>query len=163
MENSAQLISSQLQKVGVSVVVKVFEIGNLNTNVIRARNFDALLFGEIIQHDTDVYAFWDSTQKSDPGLNITGYTNKTVDGLLAKALMEPDQMKRYALYTQISTNLAATAPVVFLYTPDFTYLTHTSVRNVAIPPITQSSDRFSLVYQWYTRTDRVWTFFHKTK
>lgn len=163
LENSAQLISDQLQKIGVSVDVKVFEIGNLNTNVIRARNFDALLFGEIIQHDTDIYAFWDSSQKSDPGLNITGYANKIVDGLLAKALVEPDQMKRYALYNQISTNLAATAPVVFLYTPDFTYLTHTSIQNVTIPPITQSSDRFSLVYQWYTRTDRVWKFFHKTK
>jgi peptide/nickel transport system substrate-binding protein len=159
LEDSAQLIAEQLQKIGVQVDVKIFEIGNLNENVIRPRAFDALLFGEIVQHDTDVYAFWDSSQKADPGLNITGYTNKTVDALLEKALVEPDQSKRFALYDQVSTQLAATAPVVFLYTPDFTYLLSASVQNAAIPPITQSSDRFSLVYQWYIRTDRVWKFF----
>ena len=156
LENSAQLISEQFQKIGVRVDVKIFEIGNLNTNVIRARSFDALLFGEIIQHDTDVYAFWDSSQRSDPGLNITGYTNKTVDSLLEKALATPDPDARMAQYNQVSTQLAATAPVVFLYTPDFTYLMNRSVHNATIAPITQSSDRFSLVYKWYVRTDRVW-------
>ena len=156
LENSAQLIADQLQKIGVQVDVKVFEIGNLNANVIRARNFDALLFGEIIQNDTDIYAFWDSSQIADPGLNITGYKNKTVDALLEKALITPDQTARFTLYNQVSTQLAATAPVIFLYSPDFTYLLNPSVHNATIPPITQSSDRFSLVYQWYIRTDRVW-------
>lgn len=156
LQATAQLVSSQLQGLGIGTSVKVFEIGTLNQSVIRARDFEGLLFGEIVRHDTDIYAFWHSSQKSDPGLNITGTTNKTIDAELESALRETDPAKRMAIYQNVSTNLAASAPVVFLYSPDFVYLVSKSIQNVSIPAISDPSDRFSAIGSWYIETDRVW-------
>ena len=161
LQASANLISDQLQKLGVETSVKVFEVGNLNQNVIRGRDFESLLFGEIVHQDTDIYAFWDSSQRSDPGLNITGYSNKHVDTLLQSVLKETDPNKQATIYSQISAQLANDAPVVFLYTPDFIYLVDQKIKNVSIPAVTDPSDRFSQINTWYTYTDHVWNFFLK--
>jgi hypothetical protein len=56
----------------------------------------------------------------------------------------------------ITQELAKDAPVAFLYTPDFIYLVNNKLQNITIPPITDTDDRFSLIYKWYVRTDRVW-------
>lgn len=161
LEESAQLISDEYAQIGVHVEVKIFEIGTLNQDVIRGRDFEALLFGQAESQDTDIYAFWDSSQKADPGLNITSYMNKNVDAWLKQAIAEPDPTKRFALYQLVSNQLAKDAPVAFLYTPDFTYLMNKRVKNVTIPPISESSDRFSLVSTWYLYTDTVWNGFLK--
>ena len=162
LEQAAQLIANQYQAIGVHVDVKIFETGTLNGQVIRTRDFQGLLFGELLTHDTDVYAFWHSSQKADPGLNITGYTDKIVDGILEQAIVQTDPAKRADLYQTLTEDLAKDAPVVFLYTPDFLYLTDNHVHNVTIPPMSVTSDRFSLVYQWYLQTDRVWKMFTQT-
>ena len=74
--------SARFSKVGIKVDVRTFEIGNLNQNVIRPRKYDTLLFGEIINHESDLFAFWHSTQRKDPGLNVAMYTNAKVDKIL---------------------------------------------------------------------------------
>lgn len=156
LEQAADLIASQYRELGADVDVKVFEIGTLNENVIKGRDFEALLFGQVLRHDTDLYAFWDSSQKVSPGLNITSYANRRVDGFLESAITEPDPAKRLNLYRSVSQQLAKDAPVAFLYAPDFIYLQDRSVRGVVVPPAGGASARFSLAYQWYVRTDRVW-------
>ncbi len=156
LEASAELIANQYNDIGVHVDVKVFEIGTLNENIIKGRDFEALLFGQVIKHDTDIYAFWHSSQKVNPGLNITSYTNKRVDGLLESAIKESDPSKRTVIYQAISQQLAKDAPVIFLYAPNFIYLTNASIHHAVIPPITGSPSRFSLVYQWYRYADRTW-------
>lgn len=159
LEESAQLLAEQYREIGVDVTVKVFEIGTLNENSIRGRDFEALLFGQVIKHDTDIFAFWHSSQKTAPGLNITGYTNKQVDTQLELAVKEPDHAKRFLIYQKISDQLTKDAPVIFLYTPDAIAMMHERVHNPVMPPITTASDRFSLIYEWYLYTDRVWNIF----
>ncbi len=159
LERTADLIADQLAQIGIQVEVKAFEIGALNASVIRDRDFEALLFGEIIRHDTDLYAFWHSSQKSDPGLNITGYASTRVDQLLESALREPDAVKRAALYEQVRAELAKNASVAFLYAPDFIYLADRRIHHMVLPPIATTSDRFGLIYQWYIEENRVWRIF----
>lgn len=160
LQESAQLIADQYHQLGVEVTIKVFEIGTLNENIIRSRDFEALLFGQVIKHDTDIFAFWHSTQKITPGLNITGYTNKQVDSLLESVIKESDPSKREKIYEQITAQLTKDAPVIFLYTPDTIELVSKRIKNTIVPPITTPSDRFSLIYQWYIDTDRVWNAFN---
>jgi peptide/nickel transport system substrate-binding protein len=69
----------------MKVTVKTFETGNLYQSVIRPRNYDVLLFGQIINHESDLFAFWHSSQRKDPGLNIAMYTNPKVDKILETA------------------------------------------------------------------------------
>lgn len=159
LQESARLIVEQYRKLGVQVDLKVFEIGTFNENVIRGRDFEGLLFGQVIRHDTDIFAFWHSSQRTSPGLNITGYSNKQVDALLESATKQSDPAKRASIYRTVSDQLAKDAPVVFLYTPDYIQLMDDRVHNAVTPPITTPSDRFSLIYRWYIETDRVWNAF----
>lgn len=161
LEQSAQIIADSLKVLGIDVQIKVFELGILNEQIIRGRNFDVLLFGQVIKHDTDIFAFWHSTQKTDPGLNITGYSNATVDTLLEKTTKEIVYAKRAELYTTIAQQLAKDGPVVFLYAPELIYIIKPSVQNIIIPPITGQESRLGLISRWYLNTDNVWNIFVK--
>lgn len=159
LEKAADVIKKSYQEIGADVTIKIYEIGTLNETSIRDRDFEALLFGQVIKHDTDTFAFWHSSQKTFPGLNIIGYTNSQVDILLESAIKESDPIKRSELYQKISDQLIKNAPVVFLYSPESIILMKNRVRNPVMPQITLSNDRFSLIYQWYLNTDRVWNLF----
>src|SRR3989344_5533950 len=80
---TANLLKEQWRKIGADVDVKVFESGDFNQSVLRPRKYDALLFGEIIGRDLDLYAFWHSGERNDPGLNIAMYANTSVDKALS--------------------------------------------------------------------------------
>jgi peptide/nickel transport system substrate-binding protein len=161
LAKSAELIKEDLEKVGMKVEVKTFEIGNLNQNVIRPRKYDALLFGEIINHESDLFAFWHSSQRKDPGLNVAMYTNAKVDKLLEDAFTTIDEKTRIKKYVDFETEIHKDMPAVFLYSPKFIYVVSKDLEDLNISHISTPADRFLNVYQWYTKTDNVWKIFSK--
>jgi hypothetical protein len=81
-----------------SVDVKIFDQGDLSQNVIRPRKYDALLFGEVIGRELDLFAFWHSSQRNDPGLNIALYANSTADKILSSCARLRRRQARRALH-----------------------------------------------------------------
>jgi hypothetical protein len=57
--------------------LEVYEVSDLNQSVIKDRDFEALLFGSITETPADLYAFWHSSQRTYPGLNISGYVSNS--------------------------------------------------------------------------------------
>ncbi|QSH39396.1 hypothetical protein JXR01_00050 [Candidatus Kaiserbacteria bacterium] len=159
LKRAAQIAANMWAEAGISVKVNVFETGDLNQNIIRPRDYEALLFGEVVGRGLDLFAFWHSSQKDDPGLNIANYTNSTVDDLLAKARTISDKEERDELYLQFEEEIIADAPAVFLYAPDFLYVVPMHLRGVDIDLVTTPSERFSGVHLWHTQTERIWHFF----
>jgi hypothetical protein len=72
------------QALGVPTSLTYDDPNALVSSAIRPRNYEALFFGMVVGRDQDLFPFWDSSQKQDPGLNIAMYTNKNVDQLLEK-------------------------------------------------------------------------------
>jgi ABC-type transport system substrate-binding protein len=126
--------------------------------VIRPRRFDALLFGMVIGHEMDLYAFWHSSQRNDPGLNIAQYADIEADSILEKIRIEQDPVKREELYQAFANLVQEKNASIFLYAPDFVYVINDSVHNVAIHPIAETSERFDTIYSWNIETDKVWPF-----
>ncbi len=58
--------------------------------------------------ESDVFAFWHSSQATDPGLNVSQYKSKEADAAL-------DDNQRKALYEQVQCLIAEDAVNVFLY------------------------------------------------
>jgi peptide/nickel transport system substrate-binding protein len=160
--NIAELksVSEHLKKewalVGVRVEIKVYEIGDLNQEVIRPRDYDALLFGEAIGREPDLFAFWHSSQRFDPGLNVALYTNPKVDKLLSEARGTTNTKDRTALYETIYADIASDTPALFLYSPLYLYEKPEQIRNIKSFLITKSADRFANVHTWYINEDKVW-------
>ncbi|NTV44685.1 MAG: peptide ABC transporter substrate-binding protein [Candidatus Yonathbacteria bacterium] len=155
----ADLIKEEWGALGVSVTIKVYETGDLNQLVIRPRDYDALLFGEIVGRDTDLFAFWHSSQRNDPGLNIAMYANITADKLLEASRTESDTTTREATYHKLATEIASDTPAVFLYAPDFIYALPDRIRGVGIGTVTTPSERFMNITDWHIETDTVWPIF----
>ncbi len=161
LRESAELLKTMWARIGVNVRVQIFESGDLNQNIIRPRKFDALLFGEIIGRDLDLFAFWHSSQRNDPGLNVAMYTNTKVDKLLEEARRATDAEKRLADYMSAIDSIRADAPAVFLYSPEFIYILPKKIQGLALRRTTTPSERFLDIHEWYTNTEKVWSIFVK--
>ncbi len=158
MREVATAVRNDWQKLGISVTIELYEPGDLNQNVIRQRNYQALLSGVAINHGQDLFAFWHSSQRTDPGLNIALYANKTVDTLLEDARTVQNSKKRLSDLNAIEKDISADYPAAFIYNPKFIYTIQNSLHGVNIPIINTPSNRFATVSLWYNTTNLVWPF-----
>ena len=159
LKNVASAVKTDWENLGISVDIELYEPGDLSQNVIRPRKYEALLYGMVIGRDQDLYAFWDSQEQNDPGLNIALYANKTVDALLEDARSTADSSARANDLQKIEDTVAADYPAAFIYAPNFVYAVPSDLRGVSLPQIITPSDRFATVASWYRVSDAVWPFF----
>jgi peptide/nickel transport system substrate-binding protein len=156
---AAEYLKQAWGQMGAQVDVAVYEQGDLSQNVIRPRKYDALLFGEVVGRELDLFAFWHSSQRNDPGLNIAGYANAAVDKDLEALRTTTDTAGRQQLLGQIETLIQKDKPAAFLYAPDFVYSIPNDIAGVDLGYIETPSDRFLSVAQWHAQTDYVWPIF----
>jgi len=161
LKQTLEMIKESWTKLGVEVSVKVFEPTDLYQTVVRTRQYDALLFGELIGKDNDLYAFWHSSQRISPGLNIAMYTNSKVDKILEDIRTESDFDTREKKYAQLESQIGEDVPAVFLYSPDFLYAVPKKILGIRPDNIAIASDRFNGIANWYMKTEKVWPIFSK--
>jgi ABC-type transport system substrate-binding protein len=157
MVNVANYIQQDLAAVGIRVNIRSYDQGNLNQNIIRSRDYESLLFGYEIKKPSDIYAFWHSSQISDPGLNISLLKNASLDQSLEKIRNESNSD-----FNKIDEKINAQVPAIFLYSPLYTYVLPKSVHNTELS-ITSSEDRFNNIDKWYIETRHVWNNFINKK
>lgn len=155
----ASAIEGDWERLGVATEVELYEPGDLAASVIRPRAYEVLLFGMVIGRDRDLFAFWDSGERSDPGLNIAAYANRSVDLLLERIREEQDPAVAVEDLQEVSTLIASDYPAAFTHAPDFLYAIPNSVHGVRLPQIATPSDRFAGVADWYRNTEYVWPIF----
>lgn len=151
----ANLIKEQWREVGIDVQIETLPTPDLQ-QVIKERNYQILLFGEILNLDPDPFSLWHSSQKRDPGLNLALYDNKSADTLLedARKTLNPDErMKKYDDFQRLVTE---DIPVIFLYSPYYLYGLAKNIEGFDTRTIATPSERFLNVQNWYIKTKRVW-------
>ncbi|MDD4988905.1 MAG: peptide ABC transporter substrate-binding protein [Candidatus Pacebacteria bacterium] len=161
LKRTADILKGEWAQIGVEALIKVYEPGDLSLEVIRPRKYDALLFGEIVGPGLDLFAFWHSSQRNDPGLNIALYTNVKVDKILEQIRILSDDSQKIDLYRQFEGELAKDTPAIFLYAPDFIYVVPAKVQGFSMGEVTVPSDRFLTISNWFIDTDKVWKIFVK--
>jgi peptide/nickel transport system substrate-binding protein len=159
LKEAAGLVASAWRALGADVKLEFFDQGDLATEVLRPRKYDAVLFGEVVGREPDLYAFWDSSQRNDPGLNIALYTSSAADKLLEAARTETDTIKRSAETAQVADSITHETAAIFLYAPHLTYLAEPMLKGVTLSQVAAPSDRFADVTDWYLETERVWPIF----
>lgn len=161
LKETADLLKEAWNNFGARVDVRTFNSADLYQNIIRTRKYDALLFGEQIGKDRDLYAFWHSSQRNAPGLNVSMYTNSNVDKILENIRNLNDDEQRENLYNQLNVMITTDIPAIFLYTPDFIYAIPKDLQGVQLNSITTAADRWNSIEKWYLLTERVWKIFTK--
>jgi peptide/nickel transport system substrate-binding protein len=142
-------------KVGAQVDLKVYDSNDFNQNIIRQRNYDAVLFGLVVGKTTDLYAFWHSSQRNDPGLNISGYANIKTDEILEKirTLLRSSDTQDYI--KKLETEIKKDSPAVSLYSPKFIYAVPKKIKGSEINYLVTADERFTNVYKWYINTEQI--------
>ena len=158
-DTAATYIQERWETLGVQVLVEQYEQTDLVQAIIRPRSFEALLFGNDIGRSVDLYPFWHSSQKNDPGLNIAQYTNIDADALLTKARSATDEIERAEAITEFENIITEELPAVFLFTPTFSYVVDTDVTITNLAKISTPSERFANIDQWHMTANALWPVF----
>ena len=153
---TANDLATAWRAAGIPVTVQIYPLSDLNTNVLRPRDYDAILFGQVVGRTADLFAFWHSSQRNDPGLNLALYANAHADQLLTEARGDADPEDRTKLYSQFAKIVEKDRPALFLYSPDFLYVVPDGLRGVQLGALTNPAERFLNARLWYTETARVW-------
>lgn len=149
-------IKQYWEKIGAQVNIKTLEATELQSEYIRPRNYEILLYGELLGHDPDPYPFWHSSQRIDPGLNLTSFKNTTIDELLESARKTTDEEQRRLKYIHFQNIIAEEIPAIFLYSPTYLYGVSPKIKGIKIDYVTFPSDRFVETNKWFIKTDRKW-------
>lgn len=144
---------------GLNTELDIQDINELTSNTIRPREYQAILFGNVINRDLDYYAFWHSSQRNDPGLNLSLYTSIDSDRALEEARSIIDSDEKLELLQNFEKEVINDVPAIFLYSPDFIYIVPQTISSQFPHIVVTSSDRFAEVYNWYIETEKVWKFF----
>lgn len=152
---AGEILKKQWGAIGAKVNLENYVIDELKQKIIKQRKYDALLFGEVLSQNPDPYVFWHSSQKKDPGLNLSAYDDKTADQLLETARQAKNSGENGAALKKFQEIIMDDAPALFLYSPDYLYAVSKKVKNISVQNINVPSRRFSGIEKWYIETQRI--------
>lgn len=156
LSKTAILLQEMWKEIGADVKIENVQISEFENDYIKPREYEALLFGEILNYDPDPFAFWHSSQKKESGLNLSLYDNTEVDKLLEEARQETDQNAREEKYIKFQEIIIEDVPAIFLYSPNYLYIHNKLIQGVELNNIVIPSNRFNGIEKWYVKTKRVW-------
>jgi peptide/nickel transport system substrate-binding protein len=155
LAKTASYLQTAWQAIGVQVNVIPDSSDDIVNNLIPARNYESLLFGNVLGPSSDLYSFWDASQDFAPGLNLSLYNSTTVNSLIERARQNPVSASTSQELASAQADIAAGYPAIFLYSPDYVYVTNNSVQGITTNLLTDPSDRFREIGTWYLNTARV--------
>jgi peptide/nickel transport system substrate-binding protein len=156
LAQTAEILKNQWEKIGAQVNIETLSFSDIQQNHIRPREYDAILYGQVMGGDPDLYSFWHSTEKKDPGLNLASFGTSETDRLIEDGRMEFDPEKRAEKYKDFQEKLNEEVPAIFLYSPDYIMIASQKVHTDNIKNLVLPSERFSNISKWFVKTKRIW-------
>ena len=154
LEETAKLLQEQWKAAGIGLTIHMASASDFNRSVLQARDYELLLFGNNYGRNLDPFAFWHSSQKLAPGLNLSIYANKDADKLIDFIRSDFDPTSRATGLRQLRPIITNDTPAIFLYSPDYIYVSNKSLKGFDTPSLSVPSDRFSMIDTWYIKTVR---------
>lgn len=138
--------------IGVKADMTPMAVEDMQKGPIKTRNYEIAVFGNVLKGDPDVFAFWHSSQKFYPGLNLAMYDNKAVDAILTGIgrAEKPDTAELAKLQRIIHDD----APAAFLINPNYLYAIPANLRGFNAEGLVFPEDRLKDAGTWYVRTER---------
>lgn len=153
---TAELIQKQWREVGVEVEIQSLGAGTIQQIAVRPREYEILLFGEVLPAEPDPYPFWHSTQTRSPGLNLALFKDEAVDKLLEEARRTSNRDERRDKYLAFQEKLLELNPAIILYRPYYLFAHKSKLRGVQAENVDLPAGRFNEVESWHLKVQRVW-------
>ncbi|GEM_PF-1506948 len=159
LTRTAHLIASQWKQYGIAARVAVVDPQILSDDILPSRNYEVLLFGNILLKNPDLSSFWHSNEIFHPGQNFSLLKDNTLDTLLAELKRSyPDTQEYTDLLSGINEQIQSHAPAAFLLSPYYLYITSPQIPTPLFPQkISFTHDRFEYITSWYVKTTRTFS------
>jgi len=151
----SDILKKQWEEVGVEVKIETLDTSETIQTRIQDRNYEVLLFGEILQADPDPTPFWHSSSKKAPGLNLALFSNTQVDEILDSARQKENEEERAELYKNFQKVIDEEFPVIFLFSPHYLYGVSNKYQGEEISIVFNPSDRFNDITERHLRSTRI--------
>lgn len=155
LAKTAEIIREDWLKIGVKLNLAIKSSVEINEEIIRTRDYEMIIFGNVFGANPDLFSFWHSSERFYPGLNLAMYNSKTVDGLIEASRREIDEEKKRRDLSNLQAEIIDDAPAVFLFSPNYFYVFKSWLNGFEEKYVPLSSDRFENVEKWYVKTTRI--------
>ena len=139
---------------GAFVDVRVLRATDIQES-IKNRDYEALLFGNILSIPNDLHSFWHSSKRFYPGLNLAFFNNQEADKLIEYIRSEIVPEKKQGLLERLSSVIISNIGAVFTVFPDYIYVASPRLNGFVAEKAITSADRLDNVELWYVETNRV--------
>ncbi|MFA5228252.1 MAG: ABC transporter substrate-binding protein [Candidatus Paceibacterota bacterium] len=150
----AEKIKEQWGGYGIQVEIKTYDDSSIK-KIITDRDFDVLLFGVQLGGMLEPTPFYHSSQRVDPGLNLSLYQNTDADKIIEK-IRTLEGEERLSALSELESIIIKDAPVIPLYQVNYYYIINKKIKNFTIEKIVEPSKRFVEINKWYVKEKRIW-------
>ncbi|RJQ35673.1 hypothetical protein C4566_00055, partial [Candidatus Parcubacteria bacterium] len=150
------IIQENWQAIGIKTELEIIAKEKIRKDVIETRNYQILVFGEVINANSGPYPFWHSSQNQNPGLNLSVLANKDIDDYLDVIRSAKTDEEKIEPLTNFQKKLLELNFAIFLYNPTYTYPTAKKLKGLDnLQFINLPADRFNNVNAWHVKTKRI--------
>ncbi len=154
LQKTAEKLQTYWAAIGVKTNIVPLQTEDISGDIVKNREYQAILFGNMLNPPTDLFAFWHSSQRFYPGLNLSLYNNKQADNLITSINRSTDDSKRSSDIKDLHGMIAGDYPAAFLYSPYYVYFSIKDLQGIQAGLINEPAERFNGVADWYLKTAR---------
>lgn len=154
LEKTAEKLQGYWANIGVKTDIIVLPSEDISGDTVKNRNYQAILFGNMLNPSADLFSFWHSSQRFYPGLNLSLYNSKQADNLITGINQNIDDSKLAPDMQNLENMISGDYPATFLYSPYYVYFSRKDLQGVQAGLINEQADRFNNVDGWYLKTTR---------
>jgi peptide/nickel transport system substrate-binding protein len=156
LEKTANIIKEEWEKLGVRITLEVKDSKEIFETDMKDGSYEAILFGNILQNQDDLFSFWHSSQEGYPGLNLSFFSTENTDRLLENIRQTDNENTRNAELDSLALFLSNESPAAFLYSVPLVFVHESRLEGLENKKALSSpAERFSGVTQWFVQKARV--------
>jgi peptide/nickel transport system substrate-binding protein len=155
LAETIDIIKKDWAEIGVKLNPIILNPADIANEVLKTRNYQMIIFGNVLRNNPDLFSFWHSSESFYPGLNLSLYNNKKVDALLESIRKNFDKKSRKEDLSRLQKLITSDKPAIFLYSPTYLYVGPKDFGGFKEKTLVTPSDRFKNVNKWYLETTRV--------
>jgi peptide/nickel transport system substrate-binding protein len=155
LKKTAQKIKNYWSQIGIETEINFIDPQSLALNNLKNRNYELILFGNTIYPPLDLYPFWYSGFIFWPGGNLALYNNSSADKLMEAIHKDANKKDLNQNLQNLLQIIHDDYPAIFLYSPSYFLITTKNIYGIEKFLISNQNELFKNIYQWYTKTKRV--------
>lgn len=154
----AAIIQENWQSIGIKTELDIVPKDKIKKDIIETRDYEALIFGQVVNTSSGPYPFWHSSQNQHPGLNLSVMANKDIDDYLDIIRSAKNEEAELIPLQKFQEKLLNLNFAIFLYNPTYTYPTANKLKGLEdLKFINLPADRFNNITSWYIKTKRIFS------